>query len=211
MRTDIDAVFTDFGGVLLHLDFERCFDTFHLLGAETPKEILFKSPEFVRLMRNLETGQIDDDDFFNGLRDLLHIRADNTQMRSAWNTIIGTVPEYKLKVIREIRRHHRLYMVSNTNAPHFDYTRQTLFRGEGLTVSTNHSRQSSYLSHEIHAVKPEEEFYLKILNDSGENPSRSIFLDDLPANIQGAEKAGFKAYLIDPEEDLRKKITEILA
>ena len=68
-----------------------------------------------------------------------------------------------------------------------------------------------YLSHEIHAVKPEEEFYLKILNDSGENPSRSIFLDDLPANIQGAEKAGFKAYLIDPEEDLRKKITEILA
>lgn len=127
MRTDIDAVFTDFGGVLLHLDFERCFDTFHLLGAETPKEILFKSPEFVRLMRNLETGQIDDDDFFNGLRDLLHIRADNTQMRSAWNTIIGTVPEYKLKVIREIRRHHRLYMVSNTNAPHFDYTRSDPF------------------------------------------------------------------------------------
>ena len=191
MRTDIDAVFTDFGGVLLHLDFERCFDTFHLLGAETPKEILFKSPEFVRLMRNLETGQIDDDDFFNGLRDLLHIR------------------EYKLKVIREIRRHHRLYMVSNTNAPHFDYTRQTLFRGEGLTVDDYFDKL--YLSHEIHAVKPEEEFYLKILNDSGENPSRSIFLDDLPANIQGAEKAGFKAYLIDPEEDLRKKITEILA
>ena len=209
MRTDIDAVFTDFGGVLLHLDFERCFDTFHLLGAETPKEILFKSPEFVRLMRNLETGQIDDDDFFNGLRDLLHIRADNTQMLSAWNTIIGTVPEYKLKVIREIRRHHRLYMVSNTNAPHFDYTRQTLFRGEGLTVDDYFDKL--YLSHEIHAVKPEEEFYLKILNDSGENPSRSIFLDDLPANIQGAEKAGFKAYLIDPEEDLRKKITEILA
>ena len=209
MRTDIDAVFTDFGGVLLHLDFERCFDTFLLLGAETQKEILFKSPEFVRLMRNLETGQIDDDDFFNGLRDLLHIRADNTQMRSAWNTIIGTVPEYKLKVIREIRRHHRLYMVSNTNAPHFDYTRQTLFRGEGLTVDDYFDKL--YLSHEIHAVKPEEEFYLKILNDSGENPSRSIFLDDLPANIQGAEKAGFKAYLIDPEEDLRKKITEILA
>lgn len=208
MRTDIDAVFTDFGGVLLHLDFERCFDTFHLLGAETPKEILFKSPEFVRLMRNLETGQIDDDDFFNGLRDLLHIRADNTQMRSAWNTIIGTVPEYKLKVIREIRRHHRLYMVSNTNAPHFDYTRQTLFRGKGLTVDDYFDKL--YLSHEIHAVKPEEEFYLKILNDSRENPSRSIFLDDLPANIQGAEKAGFKAYLIDPEEDLRKKITEIL-
>ena len=130
-------------------------------------------------------------------------------MRSAWNTIIGTVPEYKLKVIREIRRHHRLYMVSNTNAPHFDYTRQTLFRGEGLTVDDYFDKL--YLSREIHAVKPEEEFYLKILNDSGENPSRSIFLDDLPANIQGAEKAGFKAYLIDPEEDLRKKITEILA
>ena len=85
----------------------------------------------------------------------------------------------------------------------------TLFRGEGLTVDDYFDKL--YLSHEIHAVKPEEEFYLKILNDSGENPSRSIFLDDLPANIQGAEKAGFKAYLIDPEEDLRKKITEILA
>ena len=209
MRTDIDAVFTDFGGVLLHLDFERCFDTFHLLGAETPKEILFKSPEFVRLMRMLATGEVDDDEFVNALRRKLHFRGDKTQMRSAWNTIIGTVPEYKLKVIREIRRHQTNYMVSNTNAPHFDYTRQTLFRGEGLTVDDYFDKL--YLSHEIHAVKPEEEFYLKILNDSGENPSRSIFLDDLPANIQGAEKAGFKAYLIDPEEDLRKKITEILA
>lgn len=209
MRTDIDAVFTDFGGVLLHLDFNRCFDAFHRLGGETPKEILFKSPEFVHLMRNLETGQIEGEDFFNGLRDLLHIRADNTQIRSAWNTIIGTIPEYKLKVLREIRRHHRLYMVSNTNAPHFDYTRQILFREDGLTVDDYFDKL--YLSHEIHAVKPEAEFYLKILNDSGENPSRSIFLDDLPTNIQGAEKAGFKAYLIDPEEDLRKKITEILA
>lgn len=165
----------------------------HSIGWEWKhrKKYFSSLPEFVHLMRNLETGQIEGEDFFNGLRDLLHIRADNTQIRSAWNTIIGTIPEYKLKVLREIRRHHRLYMVSNTNAPHFDYTRQILFREDGLTVDDYFDKL--YLSHEIHAVKPEAEFYLKILNDSGENPSRSIFLDrSSPPTYRVPRKRGSK-------------------
>ena len=103
----------------------------------------------------------------------------------------------------------RLYMVSNTNAPHFDYTREVLFREEGLTVDDYFDKL--YLSHEIHALKPNADFYDKVLKDSGENPSRSLFLDDLAANIQGAQRAGFQTCLIDPEENLRKKIDELLA
>ena len=210
MRNDIDAVFTDFGGVLLHLDFNRCFEAFRQLGATmAPEEVLFCSPAFIEAMHRLETGEMSGDTFFATLRELLHLSAPNEAIQSAWNTIIGDIPRYKIDVIREIRRHYRLYMVSNTNAPHFDYTREVLFREEGLTVDDYFDKL--YLSHEIHALKPNADFYDKVLKDSGENPSRSLFLDDLAANIQGAQRAGFQTCLIDPKENLRKKIDELLA
>lgn len=210
MRNDIDAIFTDFGGVLLNLDFNRCFETFRQLGAQAvPEKILFCSPAFIEAMHKLETGRMEDNEFFDTLRELLHLTASNETIRAAWNTIIGDIPRYKIDVIREIRRHYRLYMVSNTNAPHFDYTRQVLFRDEGLTVDDYFDKL--YLSHELHALKPNADFYDKVLKDSGENPSRSLFLDDLAANIQGAQRAGFQTCLIDPGEDLRKKIDELLA
>ncbi|MCD8288022.1 MAG: HAD family phosphatase [Porphyromonadaceae bacterium] len=209
MRTDIEAVFTDFGGVLLQLEFERCFKEFSQLGAVGPNEVLFRSPEFITAMQNLEAGRIEKDVFFDFLRKILHIQTDNHRIEEAWNLLIGIVPIYKLQLLREIRKHYRLYMVSNTNAPHFDYTRQVLFRDEGLTVDDYFDK--IYVSHEIHALKPNDDFYRKVIEDSKEDPSKSIFIDDLEANIQGAKRAGFHAYLIDPEEDLRKKMLKILA
>lgn len=143
------------------------------------------------------------------LRDMLHLNADETEIRQAWNLIIGDIPRYKLNVLRNIRRHCRLYMVSNTNAPHFDYTRQNLFREEGLTVDDYFDKL--YLSHEIHALKPDADFYERVIQDSGENPARCLFLDDLAPNIEGARRAGFKTCLIDPNEDLDKKIADLLA
>lgn len=208
-HNNIEAVFTDFGGVLLHLEFERCFEAFRQLGVQSPETILFHTPAFAQTMRKLETGEIDDGDFFMTLRDMLHLNADETEIRRAWNLIIGDIPRYKLNVLRNIRRHCRLYMVSNTNAPHFDYTRQTLFREEGLTVDDYFDKL--YLSHEIHALKPDADFYEKVLQDSGEDPSKSLFLDDLAPNIEGARRAGFKTCLIDPNEDLDKKIADLLA
>ena len=130
-------------------------------------------------------------------------------MLRAWNTIIVTVPLDKLQLLRELRRHYRVYMVSNTNAPHFDYTRECLFRDEGLTVDSYFDKL--YLSHEIHAHKPHESFYRQVTEDSGENPARSFFFDDMAANIEGAQRAGFNTCLIDPQEELRKKILELLA
>ena len=60
-------------------------------------------------------------------------------------------------------------------------------------------------------MKPDADFYEKVLQDSGEDPSKSLFLDDLAPNIEGARRAGFRTCLIDPEEDLGKKIAELLA
>lgn len=208
-HNNIEAVFTDFGGVLLHLEFERCFNAFRRLGVEAPEDVLFRTPAFAQAMRRLETGEMEGEAFFKTLRDMLRIEAEEAEIGRAWNLIIGDIPRYKLDALRHIRRHCRLYMVSNTNAPHFDHTRQTLFRDEGLTVDDYFDKL--YLSHEIHALKPDADFYEKVLQDSGEDPSKSLFLDDLAPNIEGARRAGFRTCLIDPEEDLGKKIAELLA
>ena len=208
MRKDIDAIFTDFGGVLLPLHFERSFKMFQDLGADIPQEILFRDARFNTIMRQLELGLIENREFYAHLRELLCIASTDAEIEAAWNSIIGTVPLYKMQLLRELKQHYRVYMVSNTNAPHFDYTRKSLFRDEGLSVDDYFDKL--YLSHEIHAQKPCAEFYQKVLADSGESARRCIFLDDLPDNIEGAKNAGFEAHLINSAEDLRKKISEIL-
>lgn len=209
MRNDIEALFFDFGGVLLPLHFHRCFDAFKKLGAGVAPETLFGNETFLAEFDRLEKGLVDTSRFFDTLRQILQLDAPDEAMLDAWNTIIGTVPLDKQQLLRELHRHYRIYMVSNTNAPHFDHTRRCLFRDEGLTVDDYFDKL--YLSHEIHAHKPHESFYRKVINDSGENPARSIFFDDLAANIEGARKAGFNTCLIDPKEELRKKILELLA
>lgn len=209
MRTDIDALFFDFGGVLLTLHFDHCIEAFKRLGADASQETLFRSGAFNEEFDRLEKGLITAGEFFATLRRLMHFTATDAEMLRAWNLIIGTVPLPKLQLLRELRSHYRIYMVSNTNAPHFDYTREAVFRDEGLTV--NDYFDKLYLSQELHTRKPHESFYRKVLDDCGESPARSFFFDDLAANIEGAKQAGFHTCLIDPEEDLRKKILELLA
>ncbi len=208
MQEKIDAIFTDFGGVLLDLQFNRCFNKFRELGVNTPEKILFYDDVFNNLMQKLEIGKIDTYQFYAELRKLVNINLSDREINEAWNLIIGEVPIYKLKLLRELRKHYRVYMVSNTNAPHFDFTRKNLFRDEGLCVDDYFDKL--YLSHEIHAQKPDEAFYRIVLEDSKEIAERSLFVDDLSKNIEGAQKAGFKTLQIDPTDDLYKKFDKLL-
>jgi HAD superfamily hydrolase (TIGR01509 family) len=51
-------------------------------------------------------------------------------------------------------------------------------------------------SSEVGMRKPDPRIYLLVLDQLGSEPSRSIFLDDHPGNISGAEACGMRGVLV---------------
>ncbi len=55
-----------------------------------------------------------------------------------------------------------------------------------------------YYSCELGTVKPEPAFFERVLDDLGLGPAEVVFVDDSPANVEGARAAGLRAVRHDP-------------
>lgn len=202
----IRQYFFDFGGVLVDLDFNASIEAFRELGAVAPKS--FYSEIFNKTLRDFENGKIEENEFFKQLRILLKINASDEEIRNAWNIVIQTIPAYKLDILRILKKHFPVYMVSNTNITHIEHTRVRLFRKSGSTIDNYFDKL--YFSYEIGASKPDAEFYYKVIADAEVDPSESLFLDDRADNIEGARQAGFQVCQVLPEDNLREKLLPFL-
>jgi FMN phosphatase YigB (HAD superfamily) len=102
------------------------------------------------------------------------------------NSMLGTV--------RRLANHNRVMIFSNTNAVHWDFA---VAASEGALVFLE-----PYLSHEIGHEKPSARAYQVVAERAGIDPSRTIFFDDLPANVEGARRAGYQAEVFTGEAPL---------
>ena len=57
------------------------------------------------------------------------------------------------------------------------------------------------LSSEVGVVKPEPEIYQKLLKKYGIEPTESVFIDDIQANLDTAAELGFETILAERESD----------
>jgi putative hydrolase of the HAD superfamily len=59
-------------------------------------------------------------------------------------------------------------------------------------------------------VKPDEAIYARLIEELGVDPSRTLFVDDIAANVDGARRAGMQAVVFESESQLRDYLTELL-
>ena len=90
--------------------------------------------------------------------------------------------------------HNRVMLFSNTNQPHWDHL--VSLSGGALSAFEAH------LSHEMGRAKPSVESFAMVAQRSGIEPSRSIFFDDVAANVEGAWAAGFEAEVFESQAQL---------
>ncbi|MBE6053517.1 MAG: HAD family phosphatase [Clostridium sartagoforme] len=58
-------------------------------------------------------------------------------------------------------------------------------------------------------LKPEKEIYKMILDRYKLNPSETIFVDDMEANVEGAKKLGIKAILFKDAKKLKEELNNL--
>ncbi len=186
---EVKVLLWDLGGVLIPFSHARLWRNF--LGILP----LGKSLKFFWRREALQKRLFKPlDDFERGLRSFdelrdaveneLKVTLDREKFRNAWNDIFGR-PGETAAFARALQESHPSYVLSNTNAEHLEYVKQKapelLFMDGWIP------------SYEVHALKPESEFFERALEIVGEEAGNCLLIDDRLENVEGARKCGIRA------------------
>lgn len=196
----IKNLLIDFGGVLIDLDRRRCIEHFRLLGMPDVENLLHDCHQegFFQLH---EKGLISDADFRGRIRQAIGRPVSDEAIDEAWNSFLDGIPAYKLDFLLELRKHYKLYLLSNTNAIHWQWACKHDFNRNGHQVTDYFDR--IYLSYELKMIKPEAEIFQTVLADAGLMPQETLFIDDAEANCLTAQSLGISTYTPQAHEDWR--------
>ena len=188
---DADFLIFDLGNVIIDLDYNRAFE---LIASQVPTWHQSSLNEFYRtgFQQAFEKGEIDSLTFRNEVRAYFGETWEDKKVDELWNSILGKIPQKRLELLKNLKEHYQLAVLSNTNAIHIDAVYQML--------KTDHQMDrfeplfdKIFYSHEMGLAKPSTEIYEKMLAELGAKADRVIFFDDLEANVKGAASVGIQA------------------
>ena len=202
LKAMIKNIIFDWGGVLIHLDKRRCTEAFRKLGVEVSDELTNPYGQRADLM-DFEKGLMTVDEFHHTVRRIYAPELTDAQIDGAWNALLLDIPTYKLDFLLSLKGHYRLFLLSNTNAVHWEEGRKR-FNYRGLQVEDYFEK--IFLSHEIHELKPTPEAFLKVAQLAGIKPEETLFIDDLQVSCDAAEALGFHTYCPKANCDWRDEL-----
>lgn len=194
MQTIKNIIF-DFGGVLVDLDRRKCIDAFVRIGAGAIAGYVDECRQ-EDLFHDLEVGYIDVAGFCREVRKACPgCTATDADICAAWNALLAGIPRHRLERLAALRSEYRLVLLSNTNPIHWHKAASDYFTQCGHTVGDYFEK--TYLSYEMHMLKPDACIFRKVLEDSGMKAGETLFIDDSAANCEGARSLGINAMHID--------------
>jgi putative hydrolase of the HAD superfamily len=122
------------------------------------------------------------------------------QIDQAFCSFLLDIPEEKLKLLLDLRKRFKIYLLSNTNLIHMNFCRAQHFHFNGYSMDDFFDK--CYLSYELGLTKPDIRVFNAVIDDIGLAPQQCLFLDDGLKNIEQAQKTGLQTYWVKQEEDL---------
>lgn len=197
----VQNIVFDLGRVLIDYDpqtfldslFGRTFDTNKL------KPVVFQSPEWAMLDRGVINQAQAVERLGNQYPELAeHIRIvfDN------WFSMLTPIESSVEWVTRLHKQGYSLYVLSNFHREAFSYV-----RGK---YSWFHLFDGMVISYQVHALKPEPAIYEALLRMYQLEPESCLFIDDVLANIEGAQQMGIKGIQYKNPEQMSRDLVEVL-
>ncbi|MFO8001857.1 MAG: HAD family phosphatase [Marinilabilia sp.] len=193
----IKNIIFDLGNVLIPLQMKRAGEAFQELmdnGMTTDAFIEHTREAF----RAYETGKISTSDFLNVVREYLIPETRDEQIVEAWNMVLGDFPPAHAGMLKKLKPHFRLFVLSNTNELH-------THKFEKAVPGAAHLEEffeKLYYSHIEGLRKPQPELYQRVIEQNQLLPSETLFADDLEENLEPARRLGIKTLHVTPEIDL---------
>lgn len=198
--TPISNIIFDFGGVICNIDVSRTEKAFLALGIrQFDKE--YSVTERENFFGSFETGEITPHQFRETLKNYFDRPVTEQEIDDAWNALLQDIPTSRIVLLRELSRHHRLFLLSNTNEIHYTKYLKELQKIHGIS-GFGELFEKAYFSHQISLRKPFREVFDFVVNDAGLTRNETLFIDDSIQHIEGAQKAGLHAYHLRKGEDI---------
>ena len=185
----------DFGGVIIKVDYHRLVNAFIKLGVKDFDK-LYSQANQGKLFDDFEKGLLSADEFRKRLKSISNVPLTDEQIDDAWNAILINLPAENIELLRQLKTHYRLFLLSNTNEIHEKAFTEMMVHDFGKNVLPD-VFEGIYFSHRVHKRKPDAEIFEQVLKENNLSASETLFIDDSPQHIEGAKQLGFQTLLLE--------------
>ena len=197
-----ESIIFELGGVIVNLDYGLTIDALsQLAGRDISQQ--YGQHRQAEIFSQYEIGAITTADFRHGLRQLLQLEGTDAAIDEAWCRLILDFPSERIKLIRQLGQHRRIFLLSNINELHLATCDRKFIEATGHTVgSLAEQFERAYYSHLVGDRKPNPSIFEQVITDNGLVPEKTLFLDDTAANLIGAQAVGLTTRLITPGQTI---------
>ncbi|KAA5536609.1 HAD family phosphatase [Taibaiella lutea] len=203
---NIRHIILDFGGVIINIDYKKTEEAFVKLGITDFAE-RYSQMQQTEIFNQLETGKIGRAEFVAAIKELTGNDMSEDKIIDAWNAMLLDIPLRRLQILQQLQLHFDLFLLSNTNEIHEEAFNKIL-KGVCGFNSMGVFFDKVYFSHRLGMRKPDKEIFQYILDDTGINPEKTLFVDDSPQHIEAAKTLGIQTIYLEKgmtiEDDIFK-------
>ena len=173
-RPDVDFVIFDLGNVLIDIDYHQSMD---LMKSALPTSMHAKvdtcyAAEFHKAY---EKGQLSSAEFRQEFRHYFQTNWSDAEVDYYWNSLLGSIPAYRLDLVRQLKSQYQVGILSNTNEIHIEAVYAQL-QAEHNLANFDPLFDWVFYSHEMGLAKPNQDIYQQLLLELGTTANRVLFL-----------------------------------
>ena len=205
VNNQIENILFDLGGVLYNIDYQL---TYHeMAGLLQVNDADFTTiPELKEIERSYNSGTMRTETFLWRLQQLSTGPMPlPQQLIRAWNAMLLGWHEGIFDFLRELSDSYNLYLFSNINDLHFKYLQKELDQlgKDDFFFTLFHG---TAFSHIVKYVKPDVSSFKNIIESFGIEAGKTLFIDDIVINVEGAREAGLHTCHHDRAKSIQQEL-----
>ena len=199
MRSAINNIAFDLGGVVIALSYENAIRRFEEIGLRDARQHLDAFHQH-GIFGDLESGKATPEEFREELGRIIGREMTMDECYYAWHGYVESVPQRNLDMLLRLRQQgYKVCLLSNTNPFMMQWACSPAFDGgyHPLDFYFDHL----YLSYECRVMKPSPEIFQMMLDGQQAKPEETLFIDDSPKNCAAAQSLGIHTLCPQNNED----------
>jgi len=183
----------DLGNVLIPFDYSKPIEYFNNLKPGLGDKFARLYKENYHIHRSFEKGESTRSQYLSQMIDWLEGTVTAEEFCRIFSDIF-TLNRDVIGLLPKLKEHYTLCLLSNTNEIHKEYGYQH--------YQFLNNFDKLFLSHEVGAIKPEENIYRAVEEFTKKPSNEHLFIDDIQEYVDGAKACGWDGIQFKSYEDL---------
>ncbi len=195
---DIKAIIFDYGNVIAHVDHLKFFKTVAPHSSLSLQQMLDEHRKEPNLIVEYESGRLSSGEFIAESIKRLRLGLSHAEFHTAFTNIFKRIHS-TINLIRDLKPHYTIALLSNTNEIHF--------KAEIETVEVFPLFECVTVSYKLGAMKPSPRIYADAITKVAVRPDQCVYIDDIAEYVSAAAAAGINAIQYTGHIELLKALT----